>query len=82
MNGNKKAPENIGFQTARLASFLKSWMSKFENCTGRATHRLAKSLRIAEVFAFGVEPSNLFEQRSGKSKKCPKGFANLCGLPF
>ena len=37
MNGNKKAAENIGFQTARLASFLKSWMSKFENCTGRTT---------------------------------------------
>ena len=47
MNGNKKAAENVGFQTARLASFLKSWMSKFENCTGRATDKKpAAKLRV------------------------------------
>ena len=49
---NKKAVENVGFQTARLASFLKSTRNKFDNCTGRATFFVAfyvKSLQILSV---------------------------------
>jgi len=51
MNGNKKAAENVGFQTARLASFLKSWMSKFENCTGRATNKKPAAKAAGFVFS-------------------------------
>jgi hypothetical protein len=69
MNGNKKAAENVGFQTARLASFLKSWMSKFENCTGRATFFIAfcvKSLQILSVCRLFCSPSIAFNFKEGQ----------------
>ena len=46
---NKKAVENVGFQTARLANFLKSRRNKFDNCTGRATKTCNKQMNQPQM---------------------------------
>jgi len=35
-----KDVQDINYQIKRLAKRLKSWMNKFENCTGRATQEI------------------------------------------
>jgi len=41
MAENKKAAENIRFQTARFANRLRSSTNRFENCPAKSTNEIA-----------------------------------------
>ena len=78
---NEKAAENIGFQTARQANFLRSTRNKFDNCTGGATNK--KSAAIAAGFVFSgagrtCSPERM--RRQNGSDEVGTGFYRGCWL--
>jgi len=54
---------------------LKSWMNKFENCTGRSTNIKSRASAKAEVFAFEEDASSSLESGQRGKQKSPKGSA-------